>query len=90
MKKTLNSWTVRTEDYDRNRKYTSKKQNKPETNFNVYVCPNCSRVHEHYYDPAKGIEKTYHDDFPKYKLEKIVCVECDGKPLDGNNKTSIE
>ena len=38
----------------------------------------------------KGIEKTYHDDFPKYKLKKIVCVECDGKPLDGDNKTSIE
>ena len=91
MKKTLNSWIIKTEDYDRNRKYNKqKKENKPEPNFNVYVWPDCSRVHEHYYDPAKGIEKTYHDDFPKYKLEKIVCVECDGKSLDGDNKTSIE
>ena len=80
MKKTLNSWIIKTEDYDRNRKYNKqKKEIRPEPNFKVYVCPNCSRVHEHYYDPAKGIEKTYHDDFPKYKLEKIVCVECDGQ-----------
>ena len=79
MKETPNSRIITTNNYDRDRKQQEKrKQNRPETNFNVFVCPECSRVHEHYYDPAKGIEKTYHDDFPKYKLSKVICVECDG------------
>tara|TARA_Y100000310_G_C20375300_1_gene665461 strand:+ start:416 stop:658 length:243 start_codon:yes stop_codon:yes gene_type:complete len=80
LKETPNSWIITTNNYDRDRKQQEKrKQNKPETNFNVFVCPECSRVHEHYYDPASGIEKTFHDDFPKYKLKRIACVECDGQ-----------
>ena len=79
MKETPNSWYIKTENYDRNKKYKEKKNElKPEPNFNVFVCPNCSRVHEHYYEPSKGVGRTYHEDFPKYRLKKVVCVECDG------------
>ena len=79
MKETPNSWIIKNHDYDRNRRHQIKKKNEnPDARFNVFVCPECNRVHEHYYNPAKGIEKTYHDNFPKYKLKKIVCVECDG------------
>ena len=89
MKKTLNSWIIKTEDYDKNRRYNKKKKDsKPEPNFKVYVCPNCSRVHEHVFFNGLGKETIFHDDFPKYKLEKESCVECDGESLGGNSETS--
>tara|TARA_R100000458_G_C8258729_1_gene234475 strand:- start:852 stop:1091 length:240 start_codon:yes stop_codon:yes gene_type:complete len=79
LKETPNSWLIKEDPYDRNRKRTQENYNKISTNFNVYVCPDCNRVHEVYYFNGSGMQTAYHDDFPKYKLKKYTCVECDGQ-----------
>ena len=77
MKKTVNSWIIKDDSYDRNEKRNERnRQNRYQPNFNVYLCPVCNQVYEEYYSPAKGIERTYHDDFPTYKLERAICIEC--------------
>ena len=79
MKETVNSWIIKEDYYDRNKKNREKKRkNKPEAHFNVYVCPECNRVHEHYYDAGRGMDRAYYKDFPKYKLKRVNCIECDG------------
>ena len=90
MKENINSWLIKEDYYDRNKKRREKnRRSRPDAHFNVYICPKCNRVHEYYYDAGSGMATVYHDDFPRYKLEKIQCIGCDGQPLDGNSETSI-
>lgn len=77
MKKTVNSWIIKEDSYDRNEKRNKKNRyNRSQPNFNVYLCPLCDQVYEEYYSPAVGIERAYHDDFPTYKLKRVICLEC--------------
>ena len=91
MKETSNSWLIKEDYYDRNKTRRERnRKSRPDARFNVYICPKCNRVHEYYYNAGKGMETAYHDDFPRYKLEKIKCVGCHGQPLYGNDKQSIK
>ena len=78
MKETPNNWFIKKDYYDRNKKRREKQDNRRDANFNVFICPKCSRVHEVYYFNGTGMQTTYHEDFPKYKLKKNKCIECDG------------
>ena len=89
MKENVNSWLIKEDYYDRNKKRRERQKNSRRTNFNVFVCPACNRVHEVYYFNGKGVQTSYHEDFPRYKLQENECIECDGQSLGGNNKTSI-
>ena len=80
MKETPNSWIITANNYDRSKKQRDdKRRNNPDPRFNVLVCPKCNRVHEQYYNTGVGVERNYYDDFPRYKLGKRKCVECDGQ-----------
>ena len=78
LKETPNSWYIPTDPYDRNKSNRERYRKSPGSTFNIYLCPNCSRVHENVFFNGLGKETIFHDDFPKYKLEQTSCVECDG------------
>ena len=45
--------------------------------FRVKVCPQCNRAHEKVKDHYTHIEHTpYHEEFPRIRLAKQVCLEC--------------
>ena len=88
LKDTPNSWCIPTDPYDRTRTKRNKYKRNPGSTFHIFLCPKCSRVHEHVFFNGLGKETIFHDDFPTYKLERTSCVECDGESLGGNSETS--
>ena len=79
MKETPNSWTIQLDPYDRSQnRREQEKKSRGISVFNVRLCPDCNRVHEMYYTGSIHIT-TYYESFPKYKLERTSCVECDGE-----------
>ena len=46
--------------------------------FSVYRCPECEQAWEFGLIGKKRVP-IYHDEFPKYKLQKITCPDCEKK-----------
>ena len=76
MKETPHSWLAQADPYESSKNYMRKYRRRV-MGFKVRICPECSRVHEKVWD-GNSSHMIYYDDFPKYKLTKKNCGDCNG------------
>ena len=81
MKKTINSWIIRDDEQTRQSiRYRNKggRLKHDKARFNVCLCSRCNRVYERNVFTKDSTKTYYYRDFPTYKLERIICSDCNG------------